>query len=118
LGFQAVECAFPYEYSLTDVIQAKTKANVQQILINCYPGDEGQLGFAATPGKESEFRNSLDKAIKYASALDCDMIHIMSGKTLPGIIDTAMADVYEKLEICSRSLGIKGYGGSHRTYFS
>lgn len=38
LGFQAVECAFPYEYSLTDVIQAKTKANVQQILINCYPG--------------------------------------------------------------------------------
>lgn len=36
-------------------------------------GDEGQLGFAATPGKESEFRNSLDKAIKYASALDCDM---------------------------------------------
>ena len=38
LGFQAVECAFPYEYSLSDVVQAKNKANVKQILINTYPG--------------------------------------------------------------------------------
>lgn len=40
LGFHAVECAFPYEYSLNDVVQAKTKANVDQILINTYPGNE------------------------------------------------------------------------------
>jgi len=96
LGFQAVECAFPYEYSLSDVVQAKNKANVKQILINTYPGDEGQLGFAATPGRESEFRDSLNKTIDYAAALNCNMIHIMAGKNLPGIIDTAMAGVYEE----------------------
>jgi len=112
LGFHAVECAFPYEYSLNDVVQAKTKANVDQILINTYPGDEGQLGFAATPGKESAFRDSLDKTISYATALGCNMIHIMAGKILPGIVDAGMADVYEdNLRYAANLLESKGMMG-------
>ena len=38
LGFKAVECAFPYEFALNDVVKAKTAANVEQVLINSYPG--------------------------------------------------------------------------------
>ena len=38
LGFKAVECAFPYEHSLDAVVQAKNQSQVQQILINAYPG--------------------------------------------------------------------------------
>lgn len=112
LGFKAVECAFPYEYPLADVIKAKTESQVQQILINCYPGDKGQLGFAATPGHEIEFRASLDKAIEYAEALGCNMIHIMSGKILPGIVDASMAEVYEEnLKHAVKVLESKGMVG-------
>ncbi len=37
-GFKAVECAFPYNIPLPELVEAKTKANVDQILINADPG--------------------------------------------------------------------------------
>lgn len=39
-GFKAVECAFPYDYSIDEVVKAKTAANVDQILINAYSGSQ------------------------------------------------------------------------------
>ncbi|KAK7590380.1 hypothetical protein V9T40_001993 [Parthenolecanium corni] len=77
-GFSAVECAFPYDFSVHEVQNAKEKAGVEQILINVYPG-KTEFGFAALPGKQSEFRDSLQKAVTYAKALDCRLIHIMAG---------------------------------------
>ncbi|RZF32950.1 hypothetical protein LSTR_LSTR015810 [Laodelphax striatellus] len=79
-GFKAVECAFPYDYKIDDLVKAQKNANVEQVLINVYPGESGQLGFAAIPGKEKEFETSLNSAIQYAKALNCKTIHIMSGK--------------------------------------
>lgn len=38
IGFKAVECAFPYSYSIDQVVKAKNDANVEQVLINSYPG--------------------------------------------------------------------------------
>ena len=37
-GFRAVECAFPYEHSVDDVVKAKEEAGVEQILICSVPG--------------------------------------------------------------------------------
>lgn len=80
-GFKAVECAFPYDYTIEEVVKAKNEADVEQVLINVYPGDfkKGDLGFAALPGKEKQFADSLKLAIDYAKALNCKKIHIMSG---------------------------------------
>ncbi|KAK6639512.1 hypothetical protein RUM43_007785 [Polyplax serrata] len=80
-GFKAVECAFPYDYAPQEIAQAKTKAGVQQVLINSYPGnwERGERGLAAVPGKSSEFKASIEQAIDYAKKLDCKRIHIMSG---------------------------------------
>ncbi|XP_039276500.1 putative hydroxypyruvate isomerase [Nilaparvata lugens] len=77
-GFKAVECAFPYDYKIDDLVKAQKNANVEQVLVNVYPGDS--LGFAAIPGKEKDFEKSLNSAIQYAKALNCGKIHIMSGK--------------------------------------
>ena len=38
-GFKAVECAFPYSFPMCDVVQAKTRAGVEQVLINSFPGN-------------------------------------------------------------------------------
>ena len=37
-GFRAVECAFPYDYEIEKVVEAKKNAKVEQILINAYVG--------------------------------------------------------------------------------
>lgn len=94
-GFRAVECAFPYEYSLEDVKKAKENAGVDQILINVFVGDvtKGELGFAAIPGKEDEFKKSLELAVQYAKALNCSRIHIMSGRVED--VTKEHNDVYE-----------------------
>lgn len=80
-GFTAVECAFPYDFSVSEVQDAKEKNNLEQVLINVYPGNfaAGELGFAAIPGKEAEFGKSLELAVIYAKALKCSVIHIMAG---------------------------------------
>jgi len=97
-GFKAVECAFPYNIPITELVKAKTSANVDQILINSFPGnlEKGDLGLAAISGREEEFKKSLDKSIEYAEALGCNKIHIMAGKSLSGgIIDTGMEGIYK-----------------------
>ncbi|PSN55402.1 putative hydroxypyruvate isomerase [Blattella germanica] len=80
-GFSAVECAFPYDYQVEEVVKAKQEAGVEQILINTFVGDvtKGQLGFAAIPGSEDQFKASIERAIQYAKALGCPRIHVMSG---------------------------------------
>ncbi|KAF0774098.1 putative hydroxypyruvate isomerase [Aphis craccivora] len=78
-GFTSVECAFPYSNPLEKVVQAKTDANVQQILINAPRGEANELGFAAIPNMEDRFRSSIDLAISYAKALNCSKIHVMAG---------------------------------------
>lgn len=37
-GFKAVESGFPLGFSIQQVVEAKNKAGVQQILINVYTG--------------------------------------------------------------------------------
>ncbi|XP_012280286.1 putative hydroxypyruvate isomerase [Orussus abietinus] len=81
-GFKTVESGFPFGFTLQQVVEAKQNAGVDQVLINVYTGDvtKGELGFAAIPGKEEEFRKSIEVTIEYAKALNCKKIHVMSGK--------------------------------------
>lgn len=78
-GFSAVECAFPYSETLDNLVQVKSNANLQQILINAPKGEPNELGFAAVPNMEDRFRSSIDLAVSYAHALNCSKIHIMAG---------------------------------------
>ncbi|KOX76506.1 Putative hydroxypyruvate isomerase [Melipona quadrifasciata] len=95
-GFKAVESGFPFGISIKDISEAKKNACVEQILINVFTGDvsKGELGFAAVPGEEENFKKSIDLTIEYAKALDCKRIHIMSGKV--NQVTTANDDVYVK----------------------
>ncbi|CAH1372388.1 putative hydroxypyruvate isomerase [Tenebrio molitor] len=81
-GFKAVETGFPFNLTEKQVTDAKNHADIKQVLINTYTGDvtKGELGFAAIPGKEQEFKDSMQKTITYAKALGASKIHIMAGK--------------------------------------
>nr|XP_014351125.1 PREDICTED: putative hydroxypyruvate isomerase [Latimeria chalumnae] len=41
---------------------------------------KGEMGLGAVPGREVEFRDGLDLAVKYAKTLNCERIHIMAGR--------------------------------------
>lgn len=81
-GFKCVETGFPFGFTKEEVVKAKNVAGIEQVLINIYTGDvtKGELGFAALPGKEQEFEESIKKTIEYAKDLGARKIHIMSGK--------------------------------------
>jgi hydroxypyruvate isomerase len=80
-GFKGIECLFPYEH-LTAEVAACLEANaLEQVLFNAPAGDwaGGERGFAAVPGREGDFRASIDQALRYADATAVRRIHVMAG---------------------------------------
>lgn len=80
-GFKAVEFLFPYAFERHVLSQKLEQYGLEQALFNMPPGnwDAGERGFAAIPGREHEFKESVDIALTYAKALNCKKVHAMSG---------------------------------------
>src|SRR6478735_9146819 len=70
-GFRFVEYQFPYAHSSAELARAARDAGVQVVLHNLPPGDSarGERGIASLPGREREFRESVERAVEYASAV-------------------------------------------------
>mgnify|MGYP001556585989 CR=1 FL=1 len=80
-GFKAVEYLFPYDYA-PEELASRLKANgLTQALFNLPPGDweKGERGMAALPGRQADFEAAARKAVDYAAALDCRLLHAMPG---------------------------------------
>ncbi len=95
-GFRAVEFMFPYEFAAAD-IRARLDANqLTQALFNAPPGDfaAGERGLAAQPGREDEFRRSIDKALDYARVLGNRKLHVMAGVIAPDGSREHHRDIY------------------------
>lgn len=84
-GFDAVEFLFPYDFEPEKVSLALAGAELEQALFNLPPGDwdKGEKGMAALPGREEEFRASVDKALVYADATGVKRLHMMAGLISP-----------------------------------
>jgi hydroxypyruvate isomerase len=80
-GFKAVEYLGAYDQSPEIVAAALEKNGLVQALFNMPPGDwtAGERGIAALPGREAEFRAGVDKALVYAKATKCRLLHAMAG---------------------------------------
>ena len=79
-GFKAVEYLFPYAFEAEELAAKMQRFGFEQALFNMPPGDwdAGERGFAAIPGREEEFKASVDTALMYAKALNCKKVHAMS----------------------------------------
>lgn len=80
-GFSAVEFLFPYDFPAAELKQRLDDNGLQQVLFNMPPGDwaAGERGTASLPGRQSEFRDGVKKALDYAGGLDCPLMHCMAG---------------------------------------
>ena len=84
-GFAGVEFLFPYDFPAQD-IKAQLDANgLTQALFNAPPGDwaAGERGIASLPGRQEEFKRSIDTALQYAAVLGNQTLHVMAGLIAP-----------------------------------
>jgi hydroxypyruvate isomerase len=98
-GFKAVECQFPYEWSIAD-IKARLAANgIPLTGLNTQRGDvaAGERGMAAVPGRSATFRDHLAQALEYATALGVPKIHVMSGVADPARMAAATETFLENM---------------------
>jgi 2-dehydrotetronate isomerase len=92
-GFAAVEVQSPYAETADALRQALREARVELVLMNAPQGDmdAGERGLAALPGREDEFRSSIEQAVGYAREVGAPQVHVMAGKPPPGA-DAAEAE--------------------------
>ena len=85
-GFRAVEFQVPYDYDGAELRARLDLHGLRMVLFDAPMGDwsAGDRGLAAVPGREQEFRASLPRALDYAGALGCDLLHVMAGAIGPG----------------------------------
>lgn len=95
-GFQAVEYLFPYEFPAAEVRSRLDGAGLKQVLFNMPPGNwaAGERGLASLHGRQAEFRDSVGKALEYAAALECGLVHCMAGIPPAGTPFATAAAVY------------------------
>lgn len=86
-GFTGIEYLGPYDFEIDVVASALKRSGLSQVLFNLPSGDwtGGERGIACLPGREAEFREGVETAIKYAKALGCSQVNCLSGKVPDGI---------------------------------
>jgi hydroxypyruvate isomerase len=95
-GFRGVEFLFPYELPAREVARLLADARLDNALFNLPPGDwaAGERGLASLPGREADFRASVEVAIEYALALGTSTLHAMCGLVPAGADHAAHRAVY------------------------
>jgi 2-dehydrotetronate isomerase len=95
-GFKGVEFLFPYAFPKEDVEARVSGNDLHVALFNAPPGDweSGERGLAAQPGREDEFRQSIDMALEYSAVLKNRLLHVMAGLRLPETALQHQMDTY------------------------
>lgn len=95
-GFEGVEFLFPYTFLASEIKARLTDNGLVQVLFNAPPGDWsiGERGIAALPGRETEFRRSIERALGYAGILNTKRLHVMAGLVGEGLERPRCRDVY------------------------
>lgn len=100
-GFTAVEYLAPYGWQAAELAARLRAHGLRQVLFNAPAAGltppemaaawgQGARGTAALPGQEVAFRAGIQEALRYAAALDCPCVHVMSGTVPTGADPAAM----------------------------
>ena len=104
-GFKGVEFLFPYTTAPAEIAARLRASGLAQVLFNAPPGgtdaqgiarawDGGDKGTACVPGREAEFRQGFDLAMRYADALQCPRVHVMAGLIPAGATRESVQPTY------------------------
>jgi len=84
-GFNGVEYLFPYEFEAGDIRARLDAHGLTQALFNAPPGDwaAGERGIASLPGRQDDFKRSMETALQYATVIGNKTLHVMAGLIRP-----------------------------------
>jgi len=88
-GFDAFECRTPFDFPKEVVRDHAAELGLTFVQFNCPMGDfaAGDRGLTCIPGREEEFRASIDRTIDYALALGVPQVNCVGGLRAPGASD-------------------------------
>lgn len=94
-GFDAFECRTPFEFPKEVVRDHASELGLTFVQFNCPMGDfaGGDRGLACVPGREEEFRASIDQTIEYAQVLGVPQVNCVGGLRVAGASDSEIEDV-------------------------
>ena len=86
-GFKGVEYLFPYDYDKAALVEVLQKNGLTQVLHNLPAGNwaAGERGIGCHPQRMAEFREGVDRAIEYATALGCRQVNCLAGIRPPHV---------------------------------
>ena len=95
-GFRGVEYLFPYDFPADAIAGLLEKHGLENVLFNLPPGNwpAGERGITCLPGREEEFRASVDTALSYALKLKTSRVHAMAGIAPAGADPAALEATY------------------------
>lgn len=94
-GFRAVELHWPYDVPPEQVRARCDDRGVALLALNT-PIDRarGEIGLAALPGREADFRTGFDRAAAYARDAGAPALHVMAGTLADGADRDAAAEAF------------------------
>lgn len=95
-GFKGVEFLFPYDHPAEEIRRRLDDNGLKQALFNAPPGDwaGGERGIASLPGREDDFRRSIDTALDYVRVIGNPTLHVMAGLSVAGVDRARQRAVY------------------------
>jgi 2-dehydrotetronate isomerase len=95
-GFRGVEFLFPYDFPAETIAERLADHDLTNALFNMRPGDwaQGERGIAGLPGREAEFRETVEQALAYAKVLKTPTVHVMHGVPKGGTDPVAMRETF------------------------
>ena len=110
-GFTGVEYLFPYGFNKQDLVDGLQQNNLTQVLHNLPAGDwdAGERGIATMADRVDEFREGVEQAIDYATALGCKQVNCLAGLAPEGADPAVLKSTFVKnLSYAAGRLGEKG----------
>jgi 2-dehydrotetronate isomerase len=94
-GFQGVEVAFPYDVPAKELAARLSGHRLKLVqILSPFDWDGGERGLAALPGREDDFRRSIESAVEYAAQVGRPMIHVMPGNMRPELERVRCMDLF------------------------
>lgn len=95
-GFMGVEMLAPYDQPANALRERLDGAGLRLVLINSYAGNRaaGERGMACIPGRQAEFRDSIERTLDYAVTLGCKLVHFMAGLKPDDVAQETAAALY------------------------
>ena len=80
-GFRGVEFLFPYAYDAGELQRRLRDHSLAMVLHNLPAGDwaAGERGIGCLPDRVDEFKQGVEQAITYATALGCTRVNCLAG---------------------------------------